>query len=41
MSSHSKSISAGKTPAISSNDLQVCNSTLIPHFNKNGWAITK
>ena len=40
-SSHSKTFSAGKTPAISSNDPQVYNSTLIPHFNKNGWAIPK
>ena len=41
MSSHSKTISAGKTPTISSNDPQVRNSTLIHHFNKNGWAIPK
>ena len=39
--SHSKFVSAGKTPRISSNDPQVRNSTLTPHFNKNGWAIPK
>ena len=30
-------ISAGQTPTVSSNDPQVDNSTLITHFNKNGW----
>ena len=40
-SSHSKTFSAGKTPTVSSSDHQVYNSTLIPHFNKNGWAIPK
>ena len=40
-SSHSKTISAGKAPAISSIDPEVHNSSLIPHFSKNGWAIPK
>ena len=33
--------SAGKAPTISSIDPEVRNPSLIPHFNKNGWAIPK
>ena len=40
-SSHSKTVLAGKAPTISSIDSEVHNSSLNPHFNKNGWAIPK